>query len=109
MNKGLLDPKINVLLNTKAKASSIAKVPTKQLVLLNLQPTFQELHRLVSSNGDIASNLLITSDSERSYSVSCYKPQQIFSIKKPQRNTIVYQIQYQAMTETHKLKTQIQI
>lgn len=72
----LLDSKINVLLNTKAKASSVTEVPSQQLVLLNLQPTFQKLHRLLTSNGDIASNLLITPDSKRSYSVSRYCSQE---------------------------------
>lgn len=69
--KSLLDSKINVLLNTKTKATSVTKVSPQELVLLNFQPTLQELHCFLTSDSDIACNLFITPDSKRSHSVSC--------------------------------------
>lgn len=67
--KCLLDSKINMLLNTKAKAPRIAEIPSQQLILFHLQPTFQELHCLVTSYRDITSYLFITSDPKRSDSI----------------------------------------
>lgn len=67
----LLDSKINVFLNTEAKASSVAKVPPKEFILLHLQPTFQKLHSLVTPDGNIACNLFITPDSKGSNGIPC--------------------------------------
>lgn len=58
-----------MLLDTKAKASGVAEVPPEQLVLLHLQATLQQLHRLLTPNSNIARDLLITPDTERPDSV----------------------------------------
>jgi len=65
----VLDSKINVLLDTESEAASVTEVPPQELVLLHFQATLKKLHCLVSSHGDIARNLFITPDSERSHSV----------------------------------------
>ena len=65
----LLHAKINVLLNTKPKAPSVTEVPPQELVLLHLQATLQQLHRLLTPDSHVARNLLITPDTERPDSV----------------------------------------
>jgi hypothetical protein len=67
----LLDSQINVLLDTKAKTSSITEVPPQQLIFLHLQTTLQKLHCLLTPNSDIACNLFITPDTKGSHSVPC--------------------------------------
>ncbi len=69
----LLDSEINVLLNTKPETSRFTEVAAQQLVLLNLQATFQELHGFLATDSYVAGNLLITPDSERTNSVPCCK------------------------------------
>ena len=65
----LLDAKINVLLDTKPEAAGLTEVPPQQLVLLDLQATLQQLHRLLSPHCHVARNLLITPNSKRPHSV----------------------------------------
>ena len=65
----LLDAKINVLLDTKPEAAGLTEVPPQQLVLLDLQATLQQLHRLLSPHRHVARNLLITPNAERPHSV----------------------------------------
>ena len=65
----LLHAKINVLLNTKPKATSVTEVPPQELVLLHLQPTLEKLHCLLTPDRHIAGNLLITTNAERPDSV----------------------------------------
>lgn len=60
-----------MLLDTKAKTPSITEVLAQQLVFLDLQSTLQQLHCFVTSHSNIASYLLITPDSKRSYSIPC--------------------------------------
>ena len=71
VNSSLLDSKIDMLLYTKTKTASIAEVSPQQLVLLHLQSTLQELHRLVTPDRDITSNLFVTPDPKGPHSVSC--------------------------------------
>jgi len=66
----LLDSQINMLMNTKAKATSITKVPFEKFIFLHLQTTLQKLHRLVTSDSDIACNLLISSNPKGTNSVA---------------------------------------
>jgi hypothetical protein len=65
----LLDAKINVLLDTEAEASGVTEVPPEQLVLLDLEPALQQLHRLLPSHRHVARDLLVTPDSERPHGV----------------------------------------
>ena len=60
----LLDAKINVLLDTEPEASGLAEVPPQQLVLLDLEATLQKLHGLLAPDGDVARDLLVTTDTE---------------------------------------------
>jgi hypothetical protein len=55
----LLDAKINVLLDTKSKATSVTEVPPQQLVLLHLQATLQQLHCLLTPHRHIACDLTV--------------------------------------------------
>ena len=59
-----------MLMNTKAKATSITKVPFEKFIFLHLQTTLQKLHRLVTSDSDIACNLLISSNPKGTNSVA---------------------------------------
>jgi hypothetical protein len=67
----LLDAKINVLLDTKSKATSVTEVPPQQLVLLHLLATLQQLHCLLTPHRHIACDLLIAPDPKRPHSVPC--------------------------------------
>ena len=69
LKKDLLDAQINVLLDTESEATGITEVPPQKLVLLNLQTALKKLHSLLSPDRNVASNLLITPDSERSHGV----------------------------------------
>ncbi|GER40383.1 phenylalanine--tRNA ligase beta subunit [Striga asiatica] len=64
---------INVFLDSETKTASITEIPSQQLIFLDLQATLQELHCLVTSDSDIASNFFITSDPKGTYSVPCCK------------------------------------
>ena len=71
----LLDSQINMLLNTKAEATSITEIPSEKFIFLNLQTTLQKLHCLVTSDSDIACNLLISSNPKGTNSVPCCQNQ----------------------------------
>lgn len=71
----LLDSQINVLLNAEAEAASVAEVFPQELVLLDLQTTFQKLHRLVTPHGHIACDLLVSSNPKGTHSVPCCNTQ----------------------------------
>ena len=56
--------KIDMLLDTEAKVASIREVLAPQLVLLHLQTTLQDLLGLGPTDGDVHSDLLVTTDTE---------------------------------------------
>jgi uncharacterized protein YbdZ (MbtH family) len=62
----VFDSQVNVLSDTESKVSSVGEVSSSQLVFLDLETTFENFFSLWSTNGDVASNLLVTSDSESS-------------------------------------------
>ena len=66
----VLDSEIDVLVNTETKVASLAEVLLKQLVLLDLETTLENLEGLLSTNGNVDRNFLVTTDSERSERVS---------------------------------------
>ena len=60
----VLDTQINVLLNTKTEVSRVGEVSLHQLVLLHLQTTLQNLQSLLTTNGGMHGDLLVTTDGE---------------------------------------------
>ena len=66
-NTGIVfDTQVNVLIDTKAKVTSVGKVASSQLVLLDLETTLENLFCLGPTNGDMAGNLFVSSDTESS-------------------------------------------
>lgn len=61
---------IDVFLDTKTKVASFRKVPSSQLVLLNLQPTLKDLLCLWSTDGNVDGNLFVTTNTKSSDSVT---------------------------------------
>ena len=61
----VLDSEINVLVNTKSEVSRVREVLLHQLVLLHLQTALQNLESLLTTNGDVHRDLLVTADGER--------------------------------------------
>lgn len=68
----VLDTKIDVLLDTETEVSALTEVSLLELVLLDLQSLLKDLLGLLASNGDMARDLVVSTDSERSDSVSGY-------------------------------------
>jgi hypothetical protein len=66
----VLDTEIDVLADTEAEVARLAEVALAQLVLLDLQATLQDLLSLRATNGNVDSDLLVTSDTEGSDSVA---------------------------------------
>ena len=66
----VLDAKINVFLNTKAEVASVTEVVLPQLVFPDFETSFKDLFCLGSSNCAVDCNLFVTSDTERTHSVT---------------------------------------
>merc|ERR1711988_1427687 len=66
----VLDTEIDVLADTEAEVASLGEVALAELVLLDLEATLEDLLSLGASDGDVDSNLLVTSDTEGSDGVS---------------------------------------
>ena len=60
----VLDTEINVLLNTKTEVAGIGEVVLNELVLLDLQATLKNLESLLTTNGGMDGNLLVTTNGE---------------------------------------------
>lgn len=60
----VLDTKINVLLNTETEVTRVGEVILNELVLLDLQTTLKNLKSLLTTNGSMDGNLLITTNGE---------------------------------------------
>ncbi len=71
VRRNSLDSQVNVFLDTKSKASSFTEIPAKELILLYLQSTLQELCGFLSTHCNIARNLFIASNPKRPHSVPC--------------------------------------
>jgi len=66
-NRGVvLDTEINVLVDTEAKVTGLTEVALAELVLLDLETTLKNLLSLGAADGDVDSNLFVTSDTEGS-------------------------------------------
>ena len=66
----VLDAQINVLLDAEAESAGLGEVALLELVLLDLQPTVEDLLGLWPTNGAVARDLFVTSDTEGSDGVS---------------------------------------
>jgi hypothetical protein len=59
-----------VFADTEAEVASLGKVALAELIFLDLQSTLQDFLSLWATNGDVNSDLLVTSDTEGSDSVA---------------------------------------
>ena len=66
----VLDTQINVFRDTEAEVASLAEVPLPELVLLDFQPTLENLLCFGSSDCDVHGDLLVTADTEGSDGVA---------------------------------------
>ena len=66
----VLDTKVDVLGDTETEVAGVGEVSSAELVLLDLETTLDDLLGLGASDGDVASDLLVTSDTETSEGVT---------------------------------------
>ena len=66
----VLDTKINVFLDAKAKVASVTEVVLPQLVFPDFESSFENLLCLGSSYCAVHSNLFVTSDTEGTHGVA---------------------------------------
>jgi hypothetical protein len=70
-NRGIVfDTKIDVLVDAEAEVASLAEVALPELVLLDLEATLKNLFGLGATNGDVDSDLFVTTDAEGSDGVA---------------------------------------
>ena len=66
----VLDTEIDVFADTEAKVASLGEVALAELIFLDLQSTLQDFLSLWSTDSDVHSDLLVTTDTEGSDGVS---------------------------------------
>ncbi|KAH3662883.1 hypothetical protein OGATHE_004459 [Ogataea polymorpha] len=66
----VLNTQVDVFLNTETEVTSLGEILFSQLVLLHLQSSLQNLLCLWSSDGDVDSDLFVSSDTKSSNGVS---------------------------------------
>merc|ERR1719263_1383139 len=66
----ILDSEIDMLIDTKSEVSLVGEIFSLELMLLNLEGGVQQLLGLVSSDGHVHSDLLVSLDRESSNGVS---------------------------------------
>ena len=66
----VLDTKIDVFADSEAEVASLREVALSEFVFLDLQSTLQDFLSLWSTNGDVHSDLLVTTDTEGSDGVT---------------------------------------
>ncbi len=67
----ILDAQIDVFADPETEVARLGEVSLSQLVFLDLQATLQDLLCLWSPDGDMYGDLLVTTNTECSYSVAC--------------------------------------
>ena len=60
----VLDSEINVLVDTESEVSGVREVLLHELVLLDLEAALQNLQSLLTTDGDVHGDLLVTADGE---------------------------------------------
>ena len=53
-----------MLVDAEAKVAGLGEVPLEELVLLDLEATLEDLHGLLSADGDVDGDLLVTANAE---------------------------------------------
>jgi hypothetical protein len=66
----VLDTQIDVLLDTESETTLGPEVLLLELVFLDLETLLEDFFGLLTSNGHVASNLVVTADTERSNGIS---------------------------------------
>jgi len=66
----VLDSEIDVLADSESEVAGLAEVLLEELVLLDLEATLEDLECLLSADGDVDGDLLVTTDSEGSEGVA---------------------------------------
>lgn len=66
----VLDTKVDMFGDSEAEVASLGKVPSSELVLLNLEASLEDFFGLGASDSDVAGDLLVPSDTETSKGVS---------------------------------------
>ena len=66
----VLDTEIDVLLDTETEVSTLSKVSVLKFVLLNLQTLLKDLLGLLTSDGNMAGDLVVSANTEGSDSIS---------------------------------------
>ena len=62
-----------MFLDAESKVSGFRKVPLSEFVLLDFQTTLEDFLGLRTTNGDVDSDLFVTTDAERSDSVPGFR------------------------------------
>ena len=65
--------KIDVFLDTESKVSSLREVPLSEFVLLDFEATFEDFLSLGTTDSNMDSDLLVTTDAERSDGVPGFR------------------------------------
>jgi len=65
----VLDTKIDMLLDTETEAAGLGEVLVQELVLLDLKALLQDFLGLLTTDGDMAGDLLVTTNGERANGV----------------------------------------
>ena len=65
--------KIDVFLDAKSKVSGLREIPLSELILLDLETTFENFLSLRATDGDMNGDLFVTTDPERSDGVSSFR------------------------------------
>ena len=76
----VLDAEIDVLADAEAEVAGLTEVALAQLVLLDLQATLENLLSLGATDGDVDSDLLVTSNTEGTDGVTGLTCTEIISI-----------------------------
>jgi len=66
----VLDTKIDVLADTEAEVAGLGEVALAKLILLDLEATLEDFLSLGASDGDVDSNLFVTTDTKGSDGVT---------------------------------------
>jgi len=65
----VLDSEVDVLVDAEAEVARVTEVPLKELVLLHLEATLEDLQSLLPADGHVDGDLLITTDAKGTESV----------------------------------------
>ena len=67
----VLDPQVDVFCDTKTEAAILCEILLSEFVFLDVQASLQNILCFLSAHGDMASNLFVAADAERSDRQPC--------------------------------------